>query len=544
MRVSWAKMALVTVMAVTSLATITSAMAQQAPDSVHVNITLQDAEMLTATATLTKLTGLQFVIEPSDKAFGKINCKLKDVSAEDAIRYICDSAGAFYRRDENDVYVISRDKPAEKIETKVVEPLKVKKTVKRIKILKANPRAVYEQIMYAIPYDSNRAWEDLNKFRSTVNHDGFKGGGSTVLNMGLNPVPQSYTPVAAQQAPQPRTSQESGSQVSVPGDGADQLGGGGRGGGGQGFGGGGQGGGGGLGGGGGIGGQGQGARLVAGQGLVGASIDFIDYDPTDNSIVVRGTEEDIADLQKYITLFDVAPRQVIIKVEFITTSNSLSTSIGYDWLYQRGTISAGSQPGVFARSGDPIFLNFATGNVTSRLRTQLLQGYGTVVNAPIIRTLNNEPANVTSSTQTVIFISQTIIGANQVITVPVPQPFTAQTTLAVAPRINDDNTITMFLSPQIQDFGQVRRSPDGNEIPDILSEAVNVVARVKNGETIVLGGLTRKSETGSQIKFPILGDLPIIGQFFRANTKDRNNSQLLVFVTPTIVEDDESAGGG
>ena len=115
---------------------------------------------------------------------------------------------------------------------------------------------------------------------------------------------------------------------------------------------------------------------------------------------------------------------------------------------------------------------------------------------------------------------------------------TIATTLDEVPGIVDARW--PFLSPTVSDFGQLRRGPDGQEVPDVLSQVISVVARVRNNETIVLGGLTRKAETGSTARFPILSDLPIIGQFFRASNKDRNTSELLVFVTPTIVEDDGS----
>jgi general secretion pathway protein D len=293
------------------------------------------------------------------------------------------------------------------------------------------------------------------------------------------------------------------------------------------------------------GGQGGGVNLQGGQGLVPNGIDHISYDPTDNSLVVRGTEEAIAELQRNIALFDVAPRQVVIKVEFITTSQSVSRSLGFDFLFQRGTLFAGNRPGSFARVGDPIFINFATGNVTTRLRALLSEGQGKAVQAPVIRTLNNQPAIVQQQINSTIFVNQIISAGNgQIIVVPTPLALNITTGVAVAPRINDDDTITMFLQPTVQDFGQLRRGPNGEEIPDQLIQSISVVARVRDGETIALGGLNRKQETGSTSRFPILGDLPVIGQFFRASTREVNNQELIIFVTPTIVRDDETIGGG
>ncbi|MFM9577889.1 hypothetical protein ACKI2A_47685, partial [Streptomyces turgidiscabies] len=78
------------------------------------------------------------------------------------------------------------------------------------------------------------------------------------------------------------------------------------------------------------------------------------------------------------------------------------------------------------------------------------------------------------------------------------------------------------MNPTVTDQGQIRKLPAGNgttqDVPDALTETVQVVVRVKNGQTIVLGGLTRKTDQGTSSKYPILGDLPIIGQFFRGKS--------------------------
>ena len=110
----------------------------------------------------------------------------------------------------------------------------------------------------------------------------------------------------------------------------------------------------------------------------------------------------------------------------------------------------------------------------------------------------------------------------------------------MAPRINEDGTITLYLSPQISNFVGFSTGPNGEEIPNQVTQQISVVARVRNNETIVLGGLTQNNENDNTSSIPVLGQLPIIGQFFRLNTKDRSNSELLIFVTPSVIEDDTS----
>jgi type II secretory pathway component GspD/PulD (secretin) len=102
----------------------------------------------------------------------------------------------------------------------------------------------------------------------------------------------------------------------------------------------------------------------------------------------------------------------------------------------------------------------------------------------------------------------------------------------------------MTLAPQVSGIAGSSVSPSGQQFPNITQQQIFVTCRVKNGDTIVLGGLNTKNDQTSVNKIPILGDLPIIGQFFRDTNTADNTSELLIFVTPTIVTDDETAGPG
>jgi general secretion pathway protein D len=259
--------------------------------------------------------------------------------------------------------------------------------------------------------------------------------------------------------------------------------------------------------------------------------------------LIRATEQQWRELQGYIDQFDIVPKQVTIKVQFVTTSSSNTRSLGFEWLYTRGTQSVGNTPGSFARSSDPIFLSWQTGNIQARLRTFLQDGYGSTVSSPVVRTLNNQPASVVQALQTVIFVPTTFNNGQISTTVYTPIALTAASQLVVRPRINEDGTVTMALNMPIQQFGQIRRSPDGSvAVPDVSTQQIQIVARVRSGETIVLAGFTQKNDTFTQQKFPVLGDLPVIGQFFRSTSKDTNSTELLVFVTP-VIEDPETSGG-
>jgi type II secretory pathway component HofQ len=511
------------------------ALSALAQDAKRFDLQLADADLTAATQMLALRSGLdlQFVFKPSDKPYGRITLNLTGVSVDEAMAFIAEAAGAKAKKNDGGVWVIGHpeDFPVEPVAAPplVVERPEPKITTK-IKLKNYDPKQMID-LLFGYEIDTAGEWKALERFKQlAVPTSGFS-------------VPMTPNMVSA--SPQGISG---GNDIQIPGGadqrrgglggggGAGQLGGGGQGGFGQG--GAGQGGQGGQGGG-----QGN-IDLQGGEGFVPDGIEQISYDPTDNSIIVRGTDSAIQELERLIARFDVRPRQVEIKVEFVTTSNSLENSFGIDWLFQRGAVLIGNTPGTQARAGDPFFVNFATGGLTTRLRALLLEGYGTVVNAPFVRTPNNQPATIFQSIQTVIFLSQTTVTNVGVIQTVQPFPITAQSVLQVKPRINADDTITISIAPTLAEFGQVRRGPDGSEIPDLLQQGIQVTTIVENGETVVLGGLNRKQETNTFQRFPILSEIPIIGNLFRSTARRLNNQELLIFITPRIVEPDGSYSGG
>ena len=525
------------------------ATAQVQSDVTRLNVNLKDADLVTATKMVTERTGLQFMFR-STKAFNKVTLQLKDMAADDVIRYICDSAGAYVTKDENGVYVISANKPV------IESPTISKKTggiMKKIKLLHAGADEIYSQVVMSKILDPSARQSQnlraLNMARLMVS-----GTDLGSKSFGVLDSVSSFNRYQPQSTPSKTAVSDNGNSIQTPGEEASQRGGlGGGGGGGLGGGGGqgGFGGGGGLGGGGGQGGagggqgQGGGTQLVGGQGLVPDSIDHITYDPTDNSLIVRGTsEEDINTLQNIIAQFDVRPRQVQIKVEFITTTENLDQSLGYNVNYSRGTVIAGIAGQDFLRASDPVFLTYASGDAVFRLRTRLAEGIGRVVTAPVIRTMNNTPATVFAFTNDWILTSTTIqTNGGGLVTTINPQQLTLGTGLSVTPRINGDGTITMGLTPSVQSTvgtRQVTSSGTSFELPITASQSVSVVINVKDKETIVLGGMTTESTNTTTTRVPVLSDLPIIGQFFKKVVKGRTASELLIFVTPVIIEDEDT----
>lgn len=108
--------------------------------------------------------------------------------------------------------------------------------------------------------------------------------------------------------------------------------------------------------------------------------------------------------------------------------------------------------------------------------------------------------------------------------------------LEVTPSITPDGRVQMNLDVNSDSPGQV--TPDGNIA--INKNFVNTNVLVDNGETVVLGGIFEQQTANSQTKVPFLGDIPYIGRLFRKDVKSENKRELLIFVTPRIVNDSVS----
>jgi general secretion pathway protein D len=279
-------------------------------------------------------------------------------------------------------------------------------------------------------------------------------------------------------------------------------------------------------------------NLVPGT-LLPDGVDLVQPFPLDNSIIVRGTEEGIADFKNLVHLLDIPPKQVQIKAEFIEVSTNDVKRLGVDWSLDRlnETISTNFNP------GGNVVVGLTTGNLAASLRAELTRNSGNIINSPIISTINNQYAEINIGSNipywTTVLVS---VGNGQVVQQQQMNQLQVQTYLRVLPRVNGDGTITLTLMPSVQDTGNVYNSPDGNQvIPETRFQTLYTMRRVMNGETIVVGGFIRKNKTINMTQIPILGELPIVGTLFRTTSTATSDRELLIFVTPTIIGD-RSAG--
>ncbi len=313
-------------------------------------------------------------------------------------------------------------------------------------------------------------------------------------------------------------------------------GGGGIGGGQGGFGGGGQGG---LGGGG-QGGQGGGAGSAAGLLPDGVNPGNISAFDADNSIIVRGLNgEQIRELKKVIEMLDVKPRQLMIKSEFVTVSQNDVNSFGITWNFQKVNLIGAANLGF--ETTNTSFLQYAAGNVQTQLSWILTNGRGKLVSAPTATTINNVPVQFFTSTEIPFYTTSPFVtSTGQVFLTTNVSTTNSITSISVWPRINGDDSITLFGSVNFSDASGFITGPNGSSFPIIVTQSAPIQRIIRNGDTMVIGGIVHKSDSTSTNKVPLLGDLPLIGNLFRSRKNTTDDSDLIVFITPTILPERQS----
>ena len=281
-----------------------------------------------------------------------------------------------------------------------------------------------------------------------------------------------------------------------------------------------------------------------------------------NTVFIQDTDKNLEDIQAFINKIDVAVKQVMIESRLVLADDKFSKELGARFGVQNGVnsnpgISIGGTLNNTGNATGSTSASTAIGN-TGGLNTNLpvANAFGTiafslfrlpaglllnlelsalesdkrgkVVSSPRVTTANQQKAKIASGTE-IPYLQASSSGSTNVAFKE------AVLSLEVTPQITPDDKIIMDLEVKKEKVGQVFFGT-----PSIDTQKVNTQVLVANGETAVLGGIYEQTERNDVDKVPFFGDLPIIGNAFKHRTKQEDKTELLIFVTPRIM--DESLG--
>lgn len=285
-----------------------------------------------------------------------------------------------------------------------------------------------------------------------------------------------------------------------------------------------------------------------------------------SQLVVVATEKEMTEIDQMVERLDTITKQVLIEARLLETSANPSTGKGLDW---SGTLEA--QHLAFGNNlqTKPVTSLESDNRVLSTLWPKMLfdtaKGFNPAtafldadgVNAVFAFLNKNSEAKVISAPRTVTLDNEParieVTRASPIINVTAG---TANTTggsqitytnlgiiLNVTPRISANNYVNLKVVPEVSRiFDTVTKSLGVSGIfqadeYDIRRMETRVM--IPSGNTLVLGGLVQDDVRNSNTKVPLLGDIPFMGQAFRSDTKSRAKNNLIIFVTPTIVQEDD-----
>jgi type IV pilus assembly protein PilQ len=273
----------------------------------------------------------------------------------------------------------------------------------------------------------------------------------------------------------------------------------------------------------------------------------LDVDDRTNSIIITDIPERVDDIAKLVRELDNQTPQVEITAKLVDLDARITRELGIKWnaetvnvpgvdaefnatvdvtgqMESSTTQQTVSQPKAELQIGKIVGPN---GSLEATINALESENEATIISNPTITTLNNREATIIVGKKIPLIVSDE--AGN-----PITQLTTVGIQMRVTPHVNSETgEITMDLHPEVSDLSSQATVQGGIII--VTSEADTRVM-VKDGETAVIGGLIRDNDSIYESGIPVLRDLPLLGRLFGSKSKVNEKRELLIFVTPTIVE--------
>jgi type IV pilus assembly protein PilQ len=296
-------------------------------------------------------------------------------------------------------------------------------------------------------------------------------------------------------------------------------------------------------------------------------------DDRTNTLLLKDTADHIADIRRLVAKLDIPVRQVLIESRIVVVNDDFSRDLGIRWGFtgitdrSDGLVAvSGNASGTDTivqsgidniNNGDPLFpvalpsladrlnVNMPVANPAGSFALAILdddylvdlelsaaqaEGNGEVISSPRVITANQKEAKIQQGVE-IPYREASSSGATTT------QFKDAVLSLTVTPQITPDDRIIMDLYVTKDSVGEQVSDGFGGSVPSIDTRSVQTQVLVDNGQTVVLGGIY-ETEKGEQVtKVPFLGDIPFLGALFRSTRAVSNKSELLIFVTPKILNE-------
>ena len=285
----------------------------------------------------------------------------------------------------------------------------------------------------------------------------------------------------------------------------------------------------------------QAVAAVAGRVAALAGEVTIVPDAGTNSLLIRASQADFELIQAAVQEVDVRPLQVLIEVLIAEVRRDRSLSFGVEATLPptkvRGTTNttvSATTTGIGLGDFALRVMNIGGVDVDATLRAAASRGDVRIVSRPVVLAANNEWAEILVGSQRPFVQVQRALPTDAPIRDQVIQYRDVGTQLSVRPTISADGYVTLEMTQEVNQA----TSETQFDAPIISTRSLQTRLLVKDGQTIVLGGLTDKQRDVSQGGIPVLSTIPLLGGLFGRASRRTTDSELLLFLTPTVLYSD------
>ncbi|AFV75509.1 type II secretory pathway, component PulD [Thermus oshimai JL-2] len=253
-------------------------------------------------------------------------------------------------------------------------------------------------------------------------------------------------------------------------------------------------------------------------------------DERTNTLIVTGTAEDLALVEGLIPRLDQAVPQVNLRVRIQEVQSNFSRALGLKW----NTIAGGNVAASIVDAGLSLIFDstrsLAALNIMATLDALQRQGLSRALRDVNQTVLNNQTARLQSGET---FLIRRVVG-DRVERVP----FDIGIIVEVTPQITADGQILLNIKAEVS--GNVQRNPVDGDVDRFTKQVVTTTLRVRDGQTVVLGGLTSQENNETVQGVPFLMDIPLIGELFKQRTGETTDRELLVVITADVLKETAS----
>lgn len=261
-------------------------------------------------------------------------------------------------------------------------------------------------------------------------------------------------------------------------------------------------------------------------------------DEFNNTLLVHATPYEYQKIARILQRLDRIQTQVLIEASIVEVSLGGDLQYGLEWAFDnnlgggdtgRGVLDLGG--GLQPKAGFSYTVTNSAGAAKAVINALAQKSLINVISTPSVMVLDNHTATINVGDQQPIQ-DRTSVSDGGVVTNSISYKDTG-VQLTVTPSVNDGGLVTLEIEQSVTDVGPVDAATGQRSF---LARDVTSTVAIRDGESVVLGGLIRDNETTGKSGVPLLMDIPVIGSLFSTTTEKNNRTELLVFITPRVME--------